>query len=327
VRFLFIFTGYIWHSVFGCETLAGLRQVASLFSCLTLILATLFAWRLRGSKWALGVVGLMAFAPTQIHMSQHALVDGFFTFWALLSLWLLWENLRRPHDWRLLVSFVIALMLLVLTKENSFFVWIALAGIAISNRWLRFGTISRELVVAMIIGPLFGVVVLTFVAGGIGTLFQCYYLSVGRNFTLRFAVSTGDGPWHRYLVDLLLVSPIVLILALGSVFRLNLTKKPELFLSTFIAASYLVMCNIKYGMNLRYANMWDMPLRFLAVSALASIAAPLQRYRNLAFVAALVVICATEMRQYLILFVQSPLEELVSEGLLRALHILKTVPQ
>jgi len=65
-------------------------------------------------------------------------------------------------------------MLLVLTKENSFFVWIALAGIAISNCWLRFGTISRELVVAMIIGPLFGVVVLIFVAGGIGTLFQCY---------------------------------------------------------------------------------------------------------------------------------------------------------
>jgi hypothetical protein len=144
-------------------------------------------------------------------------------------------------------------MLLVLTKENSFFVWIA-----ISNCWLRFGTISRELVVAMILGPLFGVVVLIFVAGGIGTLFQCYLLSVGRNFTLRFAVSTGDGPWHRYLVDLLLVSPIVLILALGSVFRLNLTKKPELFLSIFFAASYLVMCNIKYGMNLRYANMWDM---------------------------------------------------------------------
>jgi hypothetical protein len=336
-RFLFIFSGYIWHSIFGGETLAGLRQIASLFSCLTLILATLFGWRLGGAKWALGVAGLMAFAPTQLHMSQHALVDGFFTFWALLSLWLLWENLRRPHDWRLLVSFVIALMLLVLTKENSFFVWIALAGIAIANRWLQIGTISRELVVAMIIGPLFGVVVLIFVAGGIDMLFQCYHLSIGGNFTpvggrgwppaLRYAVLTGDGPWHRYLVDLLLVSPIVLILALGSLFRLDLTKKPELFLSIFIAASYLVMCNIKYGMNLRYANMWDMPLRFLAVSALTSIAAPLQRYRNIAFVAALVVICATEMRQYLILFVQSPLEELVSEGLLRALHILKTVPQ
>src|SRR5438477_3896657 len=228
LRFLYIFTAYLWHSIFGAEALDALYQVAAFFSMLTLALATAFAGRLRGPTWAVAIGALMAVAPTQIHMSQHALVDGFFTFWALLSLWLLWENLRRPHHWRLLVSFVIALMLLVLTKENSFFVWIALAGIAIANRWLRFGTISRELVVAMIIGPLFGVVVLIFVAGGIDMLFQCYQLSVGKNFTLRFAVFTGDGPWHRYLVDLLLVSPIVLILALGSVFRIDLTKKPVL---------------------------------------------------------------------------------------------------
>jgi hypothetical protein len=51
--------------------------------------------------------------------------------------------------------------------------------------------------------------------------------------------------------------------------------------------------------------------------------APLQRYRNLALIAALAGICAVEMRQYVILFVNYPLYELVSEGLLRALHILK----
>jgi hypothetical protein len=32
------------------------------------------------------------------------------------------------------------------------------------------------------------------------------------------------------------------------------------------------------------------------------------------------------MRQYIILFVQYPLYELVTEGLLRALHILKSAP-
>ena len=36
--------------------------------------------------------------------------------------------------------------------------------------------------------------------------------------------------------------------------------------------------------------------------------------------------CAVELRQYIILFVQFPLYELVPEGLLRALHILKTAP-
>ena len=83
------------------------------------------------------------------------------------------------------------------------------------------------------------------------------------------------------------------------------------------------MCNVKYGMNLRYANMWDMPLRLLAFSGLAALVSPLTRYRNLIFGLAIAVICALEFRQYIILFVDFPLYELVSEGLLRALHILK----
>jgi hypothetical protein len=133
---------------------------------------------------------------------------------------------------------------------------------------------------------------------------------------------SGDGPWYRYLVDLLLVSPIILLLAIGALFRINRTKRPEWFLLLFIGGSYLIMCNLKYGMNLRYANMWDVPLRFLAVGTLASLAAPLRR-SGLVFTLAIALICAVEMRQYLILFVQFPLYELVSEGLLRALHILK----
>ena len=324
VRFLYIFAAYVWHSIFGCEALQALRNVAAFFSVLTLALATLFAWRLRGSTWALGIAALMAVAPTQIHMSQHALVDGFFTFWALLAIWLLWENLQSPRNGSWLVAYILSLCLLVLTKENSVFVWIAIVGLLVVNRWLQFGAVTRELIIATILGPLLGVVVLIFLAGGIDILFQTYQLSVGKNFQLKYAIMTGDGPWHRYLVDLCLVSPVILILALGSFFRLDRTKKPELFLSIFIAASYLVMCNVKYGMNLRYANMWDMPLRFLALGTLVSLTAPLRRYRSIVLVAAVTLICAIELRQYIILAVQFPLYELVPEGLLRALHILKS---
>jgi len=324
VRFFYIFAGYLWHLAFGTEALSALRDVASLFSILTLILSGIFAWRLKGRACALGVLALMSCAPTQIHMSQHALVDGFFTFWTLLCLWTLWENLRAPRDWRWLVAYVVALALLVLTKENSFFVWVALVAIVVLNRWLRFGTVTRELLLATIVGPLLGVVVLVFLAGGFATLIQTYQLSVSKNYQLQYAILTGDGPWSRYLVDLFLVSPIIVILALGAVFRLDRTKTPELFMSIFIAASYLVMCNIKYGMNLRYANMWDMPLRFLALSALVSLTAPFRRYHSIVLGVAVALICAIELRQYIVLAVQFPLYELVSEGLLRAVHILKS---
>ena len=353
-RFLYIFTAYVWHLLFGCEALQALHQVAAFFSVLTLGLATAFAWHLRGPAWALGIAALMAVAPTQLHMSQHALVDGFFAFWALLVLWLLWENLQvtrtllgvpSPQSsppgrggreasgagkkadvdrrWIWLVAYVLALALLVLTKENSFFVWIAILVLLIANRWLQFGTVTRELVVATILGPLLGVVVLVFLAGGVDVLLQSYQLSVGKNFQLRYAILTGDGPWYRYIVDLLLVSPLIVILAFGAIFRLDRTKKPELFLSIFIAASYLVMCNVKYGMNLRYTNMWDMPLRFLVLSALVSLTTPLRRFRIWVLVVAVALICAIELHQYIVLAVQFPLYELVPEGLLRALRILK----
>jgi 4-amino-4-deoxy-L-arabinose transferase-like glycosyltransferase len=257
-------------------------------------------------------------------MSQHALVDGFFTFWALVSLWLFWENLQAPRDWRWLVAYIVALALLILTKENSFFVWVALLILLITNRWLQFGTVTRELVIATILGPLLGVVVLIFLAGGIDVFVQSYQLSVGKNFQLHYAILTGDGPWYRYLVDLLLVSPIILILALGTVFRLNRAMKPELFMSIFIASSYLVMCNLKYGMNLRYANMWDLPLRFLAFSQIVMLASWIKQYRGVIIAAAVVLLAAIEFHQYIVLAVRYPLYELITHDLLRALQILKS---
>ena len=98
VRFLYIFTAYVWHSLFGTEALAALHNVAAFFSVLTLVLATVFAWRLRGPIWALGTAALMAVAPTQIHMSQHALVDGFFAFWALLFCGFFGRIYMRRHE-------------------------------------------------------------------------------------------------------------------------------------------------------------------------------------------------------------------------------------
>ena len=322
-RFLYIFSAYVWHQIFGTEALAALHNVASFFGILNLLLAIGFAWRLKGPAAGLAVGALMVFAPTQLHMSQHALVDGFFTFWGLLSLWLLWENLRAPRNWRWLIPYSLTLALMVTTKENAAFVYFALLVLLLANRWLKWGTVTRELLACTFIGPLLGFVILVFLAGGLETLRTSYQLSVSKNFTLPYAVMTGDGPWHRYFVDLLLVSPVVVLLAVGAVFRLNVEKKPELFVTIFIAASYLVMCNLKYGMNLRYANMWDLPFRVLAFNTLIALAAPLHRYRIVVLVGAIASLCALEYRQYLILFVHYPLYELVPAGLLRALHILK----
>jgi 4-amino-4-deoxy-L-arabinose transferase-like glycosyltransferase len=322
-RFLYIFSAYLWHEVTGAEALASLHHVSCLFSILLLFAAAGFAWRLAGPGMALAVLALMACAPTQIHMSQHALIDGFFAFWATVSLWCLWENLRRPNDALRLSLFGLSLALMVLTKENALFAYVGLLALIGLNRWLRFGTVTRSLLLVALAGPLAGLVCLIFLCGGAETFYMTYRLLTAKASVLPYAIATGDGPWYRYLVDLLLASPVIFLLAWGAIFRLELDDKESVYLVIFMAATYALMCNIPYGMNLRYTNMWDMPLRFLAVVCVTDLVGRFGRRQEIVLAGTIVLLCAIDLRQYYIFFVQHDLYELVTAGLLRALSILK----
>ncbi len=322
-RFIYIFSAYLWQQVTGAEALAALHHVSCAFSILMLLATTAFAVRLGGWKIGLGVAALMSCSPLQIHMSQHALIDGVFAFWAMLSLWLLWENLRRPNYAPLLVLYGVSLALLVLTKENAMFAFLGLLTLLAANRWLRFGSITRALLGLTVLGPLLGVVTLIFLCGGVDTFIATYRLLVAKASVLPYAIATGDGPWYRYLVDLLLISPLILLLAVGAIFSLRLTEKAPLYLLVFVAGTYLVMCNVRYGMNLRYATIWDLPLRYLAVLSVTELSRKLSSRREIFVVSSIVFLCAFDLRQYYIFFVQHNLYELVTAGLLRALQILK----
>ena len=317
-RFLYVFAAYLWHEVFGSDPLASLRDVSSLFSILLLFLAAGFAWRLGGRRVALCVTALMSCAPTQIHMGQHALIDGFFAFWATLCLWLLWENLQHPNKWSWLTCYALALALLVLTKENAMFAYVGLLILLGANHWLRLGQISRTLLLLTFVGPLLGVALLVNLCGSLETTYAIFRLLVSKASVLPYAIVTGDGPWYRYLVDLMVMSPLVLVLAIGGIFNLKISDKASLFLLLFVVGSYLLMANVRYGMNLRYTNMWDLPLRYLAVGCLTNVSASFGKRAHWWLGLFIAIVCAVELRQYIVFFVQHDLYELVTGGLLHA---------
>ena len=147
------------------------------------------------------VTALMSCAPTQIHMAQFALIDGFFAFWATSSLWLLWENFRRPNNWGWLTCYTLSLALLVLDKRECYVclrrvgwpahgeslvsIW---PGQPIIQYWLTF------------VGPLVGVVILVNLCGSLGPQSRYYSILVGESIRHCHTRSlTGDGPWYRYL--------------------------------------------------------------------------------------------------------------------------------
>ena len=321
-RFFYIGAAYAWHLVWGTGPMTSLSAISSLCSMLLLALSAFFAWRFGGTTMAVCTAALMAFAPTQIHMSQHALIDGVFAFWATLSLWLLWENLQRPHHWPTLAAYGSALAVMVLTKENAAFAYVGILILIATNHWLRFGRLTKSLCLATVIGPFLGVVLLIALCGGLETTIEIYRLLVSKASVLDYAIKTGDGPWYRYLVDLMVMNPVVLVLAIGGIFRLRTTDRAGLFLFLFVIASFVVMANVRYGMNLRYTNMWDFPLCYLAVFCLWKII-PRRTTQALWMSLCIGLLCTLEARQYRIFFVENDLYELVPADLLRAVKILK----
>jgi 4-amino-4-deoxy-L-arabinose transferase-like glycosyltransferase len=338
-RFLYILCGWAWKQAqFGGAPpadlkqkgavdrdpmLISLRHVSAAATILMMFASGLAALRMGGRTAGLGVFALAAFSPLLIHMSQHALIDGFFALWATLALWSLWENLRQPTRRRWLVIYGLSLAAMVMTKENSFFVYVALLALIGLNRWCRFGEVRQPLLIVTVAAPAVAVLLLVLLAGGPGNFIQIYQLLVTKAETLQYAIETGDGPWHRYLVDLLILSPIIFCLALGGVYCVAGKERPALYLLLFMAISYAIMCNIRYGMNLRYATIWDLPIRFLAVAQIGWLFQRWPARRLVLSIAAIAALCAYDLRQYQIFFIDTNLYELATQELLRAEQILK----
>jgi 4-amino-4-deoxy-L-arabinose transferase-like glycosyltransferase len=323
-RLVYIVGGYFYHHLFGLAPLDALRTLSCHFSILTLLVSAVFCWRLT-ERWGLtaALTALMACAPTQIHLGQHALIDGVFGFWALLVIWLLWENLRHSDSpwWR--ISYGMALAVMVMTKENAFFVFAAIVVILVCNRWFKFGRVTRSLVVTTFVGALAGFAAVVIAAGGFEQFVLVFQLLKEKVPILPYTIHTGGGPWHRYLVDLILVSPIITVLAVANLLQGRWSNVAQRYLASFSCFSYVVLTAFPDGMNLRYIVMLDMPLRFLAVTQLFTLSGGWGRWGKVLLSGAVAALCLYDLHQHNVLFAKGGLYELVTEGLVRAQEIIR----
>jgi len=323
-RLVYIVGGYFYYHLRAVAPIPALRALSCDFSIFTLLISALFCWRLtRQRTFTAGVTALMACASTQIHFGQHALIDGVFGFWALLVIWLLWENLKQPDSIRWQASYAVALAFLVMTKESAFFVFTAVIGILGCNRWLGFGYVTRSLVLMTFAGAIAGFAMVVIASGGVEQFALVFELLRQKVPVLPYTIHTGGGPWHRYLVDLVLVSPFVAILAVANLLQPQRRDGAQRYIAAFSCLTYAVLTAFPDGMNLRYIVMLDMPLRFLAMIQLFALSANWGRQKKILLLCAVLGLCAYELWQHYVLFVKGGLYELVTEGLVRAQEIIR----
>jgi hypothetical protein len=307
--------------------LTSLNHVCLFFSVLMVGLCGVAAWRMIGPGVGLGTMAVVAASPLGIHMGKHALVDGFFGFWATLSLWLLWENLQKPKNVRWLVALALSLALMVMAKESAIFVYIAMCGIIALNPWIKFGTVTRPLLLTGVCGPLLGVAILVVFVGGLQPFLEIFRLFITKANTLEYVIIHGDGPWYRYLLELVLFEPIVTLLALTGAFTLPRRSPAFGYLLVFVLVTYAILCNLRYGHNARFTTIWTLPFTAFAVAQIVYLTEHLRRFGRHAAVAAIALMAAYGWHQYQVYFVRAGIYDPVPSETLKATRILKpTVP-
>ena len=323
-RVTLIAVGFFWHEMFHSAPIIALRAVACSASVLTLLIGALFLYRAAALSVAIAVSALLSCAPMQIQLAQRAYVDGVFAFTAILTLWLLWENLQQPSSPKWLVPYGASIALMVVTKENAAFVFAGILSILACNRWLKIGEVNVNLVIPTFAGALAGAATLVIVSGGPRTLIQVFQANISKTYETLYVIQTGDGPWFRYILDLIAMSPLAALLALAALGRLSFQDPIARYFALFLAVTYLLMSNLHYGISLRYTAMWDLPLRCLAFSQIVVMAARVPpRFRTVVISTAVAVVCAVDLSHYCLFFVQNGTYDPTAKEILQQLNIVK----
>jgi hypothetical protein len=84
-----------------------------------------------------------------------------------------------------------------------------------------------------------------------------------------YATIYSQGPWSRYLIDFLLLSPLTTLLAIGYYFTPG-REREDRFLGGFTLILFVVFSLLSLK-NIRYVSFLDIPMRILAVLALTSL--------------------------------------------------------
>jgi len=212
----------------------------------------------------------------------------------------------------------------LLTKENAAFVFIGILSILACNRWLKIGKVGLNLVIATFVGALAGVAMLVIASGGLATLIQVFQANISKTYATPYVIQTGDGPWFRYILDLIAMSPLVTLLALAALGRLNFQEAISRYLALFLAVTYLLMSNLRYGISLRYTAIWDLPLRYLAFTQVVLMAVSVPpRYRTIFIPVAIAIVCTVDLSHYYFFFVQNGTYDPTATEILRQLNIVK----
>ncbi len=306
------------------RTLAGLSTAAGILS---ILLTFLLGREVLGDDAALIAAALTVTSPLQLAMGRRALQDEVFCASVLLTLWLAAVVVRRagaaPRGRLLLIAASIAATTLTLgVKESSVLLFpgflLFLFVLAPSPRMQSLPRIA----ILLFVPPVLHAGITLLLCGGWKTYFELLHvvMTSASSASTPFAQQYSTGPFHRPLFDLVILSPLVMVLAVAAAARSR--GERGLTALTLFGAATLIVFGLLTLKNVRYVIPVDPVARLLAASLLASLPR-----RPWLLLGAIGVIAATELRVFYDVFELADVYDPVTDSLLRALGATPQEPQ
>jgi 4-amino-4-deoxy-L-arabinose transferase-like glycosyltransferase len=321
---------YIAVAALGCQLVQPCsgRSIAmvSLVTGVAIVAVTLvMAGRMFGPAIGLASGLLVAVSPLELQLSRRALQDGFFALMVLVTLWAFWERSRSSRrSWDVLLG--AALLAALLTKESAIVLPVFLVGALAYPPWLGMARERSSLsTLSAVVLPVPAAVLVLLALIPLPLALRVLSGWQAGAWTNVYAVAYSQGPWFRYLLDFVLLSPLVVIAAIGYYF---LPGRPgeDRFLGRLTLLLSIVLSVLPL-MNVRYVSFLDVLLRILAVlTVVALFGDPVaHRLRRVGLVVVvLLLLAAHDLWLFHTIFVQAKVYDPVTASLAQALGLIPT---
>ncbi|HEV8113974.1 MAG TPA: glycosyltransferase family 39 protein [Planctomycetota bacterium] len=292
-RIGFIVVSALWANPFGAslESLQHLSFASHLALC---VVNYAFARRHFGEPKAFFIGISIAFSALLMGLSRLALTDSFNALCMTTTVWLFLGLLRDPSRFRNGIAFMASLAFMVLVKELSVLLVVPFLAFVLYERFAR--RVPHDLVRFALWFAIPGVVtaaVFVLAAGSVPTLVETMTIVLKSPSTNDYALHFGAGPWFRPIVDYLLFSPVPTLLAIGwfavSVVRLRAGAYDRTSAFFVFLTGLLVLLFSFFTKNIRYAVVFELPIRVFAVLAISELVGNVSARRATLLVGAAVV--------------------------------------
>lgn len=280
----FIVVSALWAGLWGAS-LASLQALSVASHLLGSLVNYLFARKHLGEPRALFVGALWIFSPLVMGLSRLALTDSFIALCTLLSVWLLIDLVEAPKSRRRLVCFMAAFASMVLVKEQTALLAVPFAAFVLIERCLWREPLGIPTFLAAFVLPGIAVVsILVLAAGGLSPLLETSRIVLTSPATNDYAIRYGSGPWFRYLVDYLCLSPATTLLAMAFAgvlaMRLKGGQYDRVLVCMGLLAVFFLFEFSFFTKNVRYALVLELSIRVFAVCMLVELFGSANRARS-----------------------------------------------